>query len=180
LAQLRQVSPPRAALIEEVEAKVIEDLAAERKKDKAYEQIKSIKTELATSDLESIATKYGLEYKTAEEHKRGGYLSVIGENTEVDEKAFSLPLNEASDPIEYATGYVLIRVLDRKEVTEAEFQENMETERETYLDAKKNKFFISSMAKMREEIGVEIRYDLFLKINSDILARFGGQENSGS
>jgi hypothetical protein len=31
------------------------------------------------------------------------------------------------------------------------------------------------MAKMREEIGVEIRYDLFLKINSDILARFGGQ-----
>ena len=180
LAQLRQVSPPRAALLEEVEDKVIEDLAAERKKDKAYEQIKSIKTELATSDLESLATKYGLEYKTAEEHKRGGYLSVIGENTEVDEKAFSLPLNEASDPIEYATGYVLIRVLDRKEVTEAEFQENMETERETYLDAKKNKFFISSIAKMREEIGVEIRYDLFLKINSDILARFGGQENSGS
>jgi peptidyl-prolyl cis-trans isomerase D len=180
LAQLRQIIPPRAALLEEVEDKVKEDLSAERKKEKAYEKMKSIKAELATSDLESLASKHGLEYKTAEEHKRGGYLSVIGENVEVDEKAFSLPLNEASDPIEYATGYVLIRILDRKEVTEEELRENMETERETYLDAKKNKFFISSMAKMREEIGVEIRYDLFLKINSDILARFGGQEDTGS
>jgi peptidyl-prolyl cis-trans isomerase D len=180
LAQLRQIIPPRAALLEDVEDKVNEDLSAERKKEKAYEKMKSIKAELATSDLESLARKHDLEYKTAEEHKRGGYLSVIGENVEVDEKAFSLPLNEASDPIEYATGYVLIRILDRKEVTEAELQENMETERETYLDAKKNKFFISSMAKMREEIGVEIRYDLFLKINSDILARFGGQEDTGS
>jgi parvulin-like peptidyl-prolyl isomerase len=175
LAQLRGVTSPRAALLEEVEDRVEEDLTAEKKKEKAYEKMKSIKTELATSDLESLASKYELEYKTAEEHKRGGYLSVIGENTEVDEKAFSLPLNEASDPIEYATGYVLIRILDRKEVTEAEFQENFETEREKFLETKRNKFFISCMSKIREEKGVEIRYDLFLKINSDILARFGGQ-----
>lgn len=179
LAQLRQITPPRAALLEEVEDKVNEDLAAERKKEAAYEKTLSIKKELTTSDLEGLAAKHGLEYKTAEEHKRGGYLSVIGENAEVDEMAFSLPLNAASDPIEYATGYVLIRILDRKEVTEADLEENYETERETFLEAKKNKFFISSMAKMREKIGVEIRYDLFLKINSDILARFGGQENSG-
>ena len=175
LAQLRQITPPRAALLEEVEDKVKEDLSAERRKEVAFEKMLSIKKELATSDLESLAEKYGLEYKTAEEHKRGGYLSVIGENLEVDEKAFSLPLNEASDPIEYATGYVLIRILDRKEVTEADLEANYETERESFLEAKKNKFFISRMAKIREEIGVKIRYDLFLQINSDILARFGGQ-----
>jgi peptidyl-prolyl cis-trans isomerase D len=175
LAQLRTITPPRAALLEEVDAKVEEDLAARKKKEMAYEKMKSIKAELATSGLESLAEKYELEYKTAEEHKRGGYLSVIGENTEVDEKAFSLPLNEASDPIEYASGYVLIRILDRKEVTESELQENYNTERENFLEAKRNKFFISFMAKIREETGVEIRYDLFLKINSDILARFGGQ-----
>ena len=175
LAQLRQITPPRAAVLEEVEDKVKEDLSAEKKKEVAYEKMLSIKKELSTSDLESLAEKHGLEYKTAEEHKRGGYLSVIGENLEVDEKAFSLPLNEASDPIEYATGYVLIRILDRKEVTEADLEENYETERESFLEAKKNKFFISRMAKIREEIGVKIRYDLFLQINSDILARFGGQ-----
>ncbi len=175
LAQLRGITSPRAALLEEVEDKVEEDLAAEKKKEKAYETMKSIKAELTNLDLESLASNYGLEYKTADEHKRGGYLSVIGENVEVDEKAFSLPLNEASDPIEYATGYVLLRILDRKEVTEATLQENYETERENFLETKKNKFFISCMSKIREEIGVQIRYDIFLKINSDILARFGGQ-----
>lgn len=175
LAQLRGISSPRAASFEEVKDKVEDDLASEKKKEKAYEQIKSIKAELVTADLESLANKYGLEYKTAEEHKRGEYLSVIGENADVDEKAFSLPLNEASDPIEYATGYVLIRILERKEVSEDELQANLETERENLLETKKNKFFISCMSKVREEIGVQIRYDIFLKINSDILARFGGQ-----
>jgi peptidyl-prolyl cis-trans isomerase D len=175
LAQLRGITSPRAALLEEVEDKVEDALAEEKKKEKAYEKMKSIKAELAASDLESLASKYDLEYKTAEEHKRGGYLSVIGENTEVDEKAFSMPLNEASEPIEYASGYVLIRILDRKEVTETELQENFETERENFLETKKNKFFISCMSKIREQKGVQIRYDLFLKINSDILARFGGQ-----
>jgi len=175
LAQLRGITPPRAALLEEVEDQVEKDLTAEKKKEKAYDKMMSIKADLATSDLESLAAKHGLEYKTAEEHKRGGYLSVIGENTEVDDKAFSLNLNEASDPIEYENGYVIIRILDRKEVTESELQENFETERENFLDSKKNKFFISCMSKKREQIGVQIRYDIFLKINSDILARFGVQ-----
>jgi peptidyl-prolyl cis-trans isomerase D len=175
LAQLRSIAPPRAAQLEEVEDKVKEDLAAEEKKAQAYAQMESIKEELAKSDLESLAVKYGLEYKTAEEHKRGGYLSVIGENPEVDEKAFSLPLNESSEPIEFSNGYVLIRVLDRKEVTEEDLQKNLDSERENFLETKKNKFFISGMSKLREEKGVKIRYDIFLKINSDILARFGGQ-----
>jgi peptidyl-prolyl cis-trans isomerase D len=175
LAQLRGITAPRDALLEEAESDVAEDLAAEKKKEKAFEQMKSIKSDLVTTDLESLASKYGLEYKTAEEHKRGGYLSVIGENAEVDEKAFSLPLNEASDPIEYASGYVIIRILDRKEVTEADLQENFETERENFLETKRNKFFISAMSKIREDIGVQIRYDIFLKVNSDILARFGVQ-----
>ncbi len=175
LAQLRSIAPPRAAQLEEVEDKVKQDLAAEKKKDEAYAQMKSIKEELAKSDLESLSAKYGLEYKTAEEHKRGGYLSVIGESAEVDEKAFSLPLDQTSEPIEFPNGYVLIRVLDRKEVTKEDLQTNLDSERENFLETKKNKFFISCMSKLREEKGVKIRYDIFLKINSDILARFGGQ-----
>jgi len=32
------------------------------------------------------------------------------------------------------------------------------------------------MAKLQEEKEVRIRYDLFQKTNSDILSRFGGEE----
>jgi hypothetical protein len=117
-----------------------------------------------------------MEYNTVEEHKRGQYLSVIGENREIDKLAFSLPLEEASDPVEYESGYVMVRILDRKEVTKEEFEEVEQTEKENFLESKKNRFFSSYLAKLQEDKEVKIRYDLFLKTNQDILSRFGGDE----
>jgi hypothetical protein len=49
-------------------------------------------------------------------YKRGQYLGTIGENSKVDELAFSLPLNEGGKPGEFKDGYALIRVLSRKDV----------------------------------------------------------------
>jgi hypothetical protein len=43
------------------------------------------------------------------------------------------------------------------------------------LGEKKNKFFQSYMSRLREEKKVRIKYDLFLKINSDVLSRYGGE-----
>ena len=54
--------------------------------------------------------------------------------------------------------------------------ENKETEKENLLEAKKNKFLHSYMVRLREEMGVKITYELFLKINSDVLSKFGGEE----
>ena len=65
-----------------------------------------------------------------------------------------------------------MRVLDRKEVTREEFEENMETERQSFLDTKRNQVFASFYSKLREEKNVEPNYGLFLRINSEILGRF--------
>ena len=176
LAQLMRIEPPRPAEFEEVKENVTEDFTALKKKDVAVERIKSVKQGLDRKSLEELAQDSALEYKTVEEHKRGQYLGVIGENREIDRLAFSLPLEEASDPVEYESGYALVRVLDRKEVTREEFEKEKESEKETFLETKKNKFFSSYMAKLQEEKEVKIRYDLFLKTNSDILSRFGGEE----
>lgn len=176
LAQLMRIEPPRPADFEEVKEEVTEDFTAMKKKDLAVERIKSVKRDLSRKSLEGLAQDYALEYKTVEEHKRGQYLGVIGENREIDKLAFQLPLEEASDPVEYESGYALIRVLDRKEVTREEFEKEKETEKETFLETKRNKFFSSYMAKLQEDKEVKIRYDLFLKTNSDVLSRFGGEE----
>ncbi|GAI58072.1 unnamed protein product [marine sediment metagenome] len=85
-------------------------------------------------------------------------------------------MNEASEPIEYEKGYALIRALVRKEVTREDFDKNKEIEKETLLEQKKSKFFQSCLLKMREEKGVKIRYELFLKINSDVISRIAGEE----
>ncbi|UCE41762.1 MAG: SurA N-terminal domain-containing protein [Candidatus Aminicenantes bacterium] len=176
LAQLMKIEPPRPANFGEVKQEVSEDFMAIEKKELAMERIKEVKQDLNRKSLEDLAEDYSLEYKTVEEHKRGQYLGVIGENREIDKLAFTLPLDEASDPVEFESGYALVRVLDRKEVTREEFENVKQTEKENFLEGKKNKFFSSYLAKLQEDKEVKIRYDLFLKTNQDILSRFGGEE----
>lgn len=176
LAQLMKVEPPRPANFDEAKQEITEDFTALEKKELAIDRIKKVKQDLSRKRLEDLAEDYSLEYKTVEEHKREQYLGIIGENREIDKLAFSLPLEEASGPVEFESGYALMRVLDRKEVTREEFEKVKETEKENLLESKKNKFFSSYLAKLQEDKEVKIRYDLFLKTNQEILSRFGGKE----
>jgi peptidyl-prolyl cis-trans isomerase D len=176
IVELEKVEAPRLANFDEVEDKVKVELAGLRKKEAALEKMKNVSVELKTTALEKLAEKYKLEYKTGEEHKRGQYLSIIGENSKIDELTFSLTLNEGSEPIEFKDGYALIKVLSRKEVSREEFEKNKEKEKENLLEAERNKFLHSYLLKLRKERGVKIRYDLFLKINSDVLSRYGEEE----
>lgn len=176
IVELEKIESPRQADLEEVKDLVEENFSSEKKKEKALEKINKIKAELQRSSLEALAEKYDSEYKTVNEHKRGQYLGVIGENQEIDKLAFSLSLNEVSEPVKFENGYSLVRILDRKEVTQEDFEKDKEEERENLLEAKRNKFFQSYMLKIREEREVKIKYDLFLQINTDVLSRFAGEE----
>jgi len=176
IVQLAKIEPQHPANFEEVEDKVKEELVGLRKKEAALEKMKKIRLELKATNLEKLAEKFKLEYKTVDEHKRGQYLSIIGENSKIDEQAFSLPLNEGSEPIEFKGGYVLIKVLSRKDVSREDLEKNRETEKENLLEAKRNKFLQSYLLKLRKEQAVKIRYDIFLKISSDVLSRYGGEE----
>jgi hypothetical protein len=120
--------------------------------------------------------KVGLEYKNVMDHRREQYLAVIGESPEIDRLVFSLPLNQVSEPVEYANGYALIRVLERKEASREEFEKNKETEMNNLLEAKRNKFLQAYLEKLRQEKKVKVNYNLFMQINSDILSRFEGGE----
>ncbi|MFC2169118.1 SurA N-terminal domain-containing protein [Acidobacteriota bacterium] len=176
LAQLQKIEPPRQASFEEAQEEVKKDFVSTKKKEKCLERLEKARADLRGGSLEALAEKYGFEFKTLEEHKRGQYLSIIGENQEIDRLAFTLPLNETSDPVEFETGFVMIRPLKRKEITQNEFEKDKETEKETLLETERNKFLQSMMLKLREEKGVNIKYDLLVKINSDILSRFSPEE----
>ncbi len=89
---------------------------------------------------------------------------------------FSLPLREPSRPVAVEGGYALFRVLERKEVDRAEFEKVRDTEKATLLETQRNKFLQSFLAKAREDKKVKVNYDLFLKVNTDVLGRFAGQE----
>ncbi len=172
LAQLQTVEPARPATFAEAEDDVKEDMNLERKRQLALEKAQTLGAELQARTFEQVSESHDLEYKTAEEHKREQYLSVVGENSEIDNFAFTAPLNTVSDPLRTANGYVLVRVLDRTEVTREQFQENVDTEREGLLEQKRNRVFASFYSKLRDEKNVKPNYSLFYQINSEVLSYF--------
>jgi len=175
LAQLRKIEPERAAKLEEVGERVARDILDIKKREKAQEKLNGVRAELRDG-WEEAAGKNGLQFKSVEAHKREQYISLVGENTEVDDLVFSLPLGEASRPVEVESGYALFRVLERKEVVRADFDKTRDAEKARLLETQKNKFLQSYLVNARDSRKVKINYDLFLKINTDVLNRFSGAE----
>ncbi len=174
--QLNKIDNARPAEFEEVKEDVREGWISHRKKQLALEQARILQNELKNSALEPAAERYDLEYQTAEEHMRDQYLSTVGDNPELDAAAFSLPLNELSQPIEFSSGYVLLRVLDRTEVTEEDFVESKEDIREELINTKSNKFFQSFYIQLRDRLGVKPNFNLLNRIDSEILARYRSEQ----
>jgi len=172
IAQLKKVEAPRPAEFEEVEEEVKDDLLENSKKAKALETIKKVQAEFGRKDFVGLSEDFNLEYKTVEEHKRNQYIGLIGNNVEIDNLAFSLPLEQPSDPIAFADGYTLMRVLDRKTVTKEDLEANKDIERETILESEKNRFIMSYLTKKREKKGVNIKYDLFFQINTEVISKY--------
>ncbi len=175
LAQLQEIEAERPATLEEVRDEVEAELIEKLKTERAREKLAAFKAS-GTADWINAAAPNAFEYKSVDEHKREQYLSLVGENPKVDQLVFSLPLKEASEPIEVEDGYAIFRVLDRKEVIREDFDAVKTTEWETALEQKKNKFLQSCLVKAREEKKVRINYELFLRLNNEILSGFTGEE----
>ncbi len=175
LAQLRAIEPERPAKLEEVRDRIVRDILDIKKREKALEKLNGVRAELK-DNWEEAAQKNGLQLKSVEAHKREQYISLVGENAEVDDMVFSQPLREPSRPVAVEGGYALIRVLERKEVVRADYDKVRDTEKATLLEAQRNKFLQSYLVKVRDDKKVKINYDLFLKVNTDVLNRFAGPE----
>jgi len=135
-------------------------------------KIREARVQVEGKNWEEIAPKMGLEFKSVAEHKKEQYLGVIGESPEIDRLAFSLPIGQISEPVEFAAGYALVKVLERKEASREEFEKNKATELTNFLEARRNRFLQSYIDKLRTERRVRINYGLFMQVNNDILSRY--------
>jgi peptidyl-prolyl cis-trans isomerase D len=172
LIELRKIEALRPATFDEVKADVENDVTELMKKDAALVKIKEIRAKLNDKNWEDIAQKYKLEIKTVDEHKKEQYIGIIGENKDIDALAFSLPLKQLSEPVAFTNGYALVRVLDRKMAVRADFDKEKDTEMNTVLEQKKNKFLQSYLAKLKAEKNLKIKYDVFLQATQDVVSRY--------
>jgi foldase protein PrsA len=116
-----------------------------------------IKQKLADgADFAELAKEYSTDEGTKENGGELGFFAKGTMVTEFDDVAFTLPVNEISDPVKTEYGYHIIKVEEKKEAKEANFddskteikntliEQKLETEYSTWLENKKQDYDIEN------------------------------------
>ncbi len=149
--------------IEEVKARVRDDLLKKKAVDAARQKAASVSAQLKSGDFNATAKAAGVEVKTTELIARGAAIPDVGASPAIDAAAFSLPAGGVSDPIVTDTGAVIVKVLERQDVKADELAKGRQGLRGELLNERRNRFFGAYMAKARDKMKIEI--------NSQVLAQ---------
>lgn len=145
----------RLPSLEEVKARVREDLQRTKGVEAARQKATAIAPRLKSGDFNAAAKAAGLDVKTTELIIRGSALPDIGINSQVDAAAFALPTGGVSDPIVTDTGAVIVKVLEKQSPTADELQKGREGLKSQLLNQQKQRFFNAYMAKARERMSIQ-------------------------
>jgi peptidyl-prolyl cis-trans isomerase D len=156
---------PYVPTLDEVKARVREDLvrvrAAELSQQRAGEIAASLKS---SGDFAAAAKAQGLEAKDTALIARASALPDIGVSPAVDKIAFALPVGGVSDPIATGTGTVIVRVVERDEATPEEFRAARETFGAELLSERRTRFFTAYMARAKEKMTIVLYNDVVKRI----------------
>jgi peptidyl-prolyl cis-trans isomerase D len=140
--------------LDEVKTRVRDDVIKSKAADTARQRAAALAGQLKTGNFDAAAKAAGLEVKKTEEITRGSPIGDIGMNAAVDAVAFKLPAGAVSDPITTDTGAVIVKVLERKDVTPEEITAGRENLHEQLTNERRNRFYTSYMAKAREKMRI--------------------------
>jgi peptidyl-prolyl cis-trans isomerase D len=108
----------------------------------------------------AAAKAQGLEAKETQLIPRESPLPDVGVSAEVDKVAFSLPVGGVSEPVTTNDATVIVRVMERDDVTPQELLLGKEAFREQVLNERRNRFFASYMANAKERMQIQINDDV--------------------
>ena len=138
---------------DKVRDEVIKQKARELAKEKAAEVSAKLK---GASDFEKAAKAAGVEAKTTDLITRESPVPDIGAAPDVISAAFKLPAGAVSDPIQTETGAVVIKVLEKKEVTPSDWTTSKDKFRDDTLSDRRNRFFSAYMVKAKQKMKIEV------------------------
>jgi len=140
--------------LEEVKARVRDDVVKGKAADTARQRAAAVSAQLKGGNFEAAAKAAGLEVKTTDLIARSAPITDIGVSPAVDAVAFTLPAGAVSDPIKTDNGAVVVKVVERKDVTPAELTTGKKDVRDQMLNERKNRFYGSYMTKAREKMRI--------------------------
>lgn len=156
---------PYIPTLDQVKDRVREEVIRERATELSRQRASQIAATLrGAGDFAAAAKAQGFEAKDTQLIARDAPLPDIGVSAAVDKVAFSLPVGTVSEPITANDATVIVRVVERDEVTSGELQNGKEAFREQLLSERRGRFFSSYMAKAKERMRIEIRNDVVQRL----------------
>lgn len=148
---------PRLPSLDEVKERVKEDVTKAKARDLALEKAKALAAALKGSgDLAKAAKAAGVDVKTTELVARESPLPEIGVSPQVDAAAFALPAGATSDAIATDNAVVVVKVVEHKQPTPAEFAADRDRLREEMLNDRRGRFFAAYMQKVKAKMKIEV------------------------
>ena len=158
---------PYVPPLDEVKDRVREDLIRTRATELSRQRASAIAAALKSAgDFAAAAKAQGFEAKTSELVAREAPLPDIGVSPEVDRSAFSLPIGAVSDPIQTTDSTVIVKVLERDDVTPDEFRIAREAFRAELLNERRGRFFSAYMSKQKEKLAIEVNTDVVRRVTT--------------
>jgi peptidyl-prolyl cis-trans isomerase D len=156
---------PYIPKLDEVKAKVTEDVKNDKAQDLARQRASAIAAELkAAKDFAAAAKKNGLEVKSTELVTRGSAIADLGISEAIDNAAFALPQGGVSDAIVTPQGTAIVRVAEKVDVTDSEIEAGKDQLRDEMVNLRRDKFFGAYMQKAKQALKITTRDDVLARI----------------
>jgi peptidyl-prolyl cis-trans isomerase D len=158
---------PSVPQLPEVKDRVRDEVIKQKARDLSLQKAADLAAKLKSGpDFEKAAKAAGVEAKTTELIARDSPIPDLGAAPAVEEAAFKLPVGATSDPIATDNGSVIIRVLEKKEVTPAELAAAKDKFREELLSDRRNRFFSAYMVKAKQKMKIEVNREALQRVVS--------------
>jgi peptidyl-prolyl cis-trans isomerase D len=157
---------PYIPKLDEVKTKVREDVLKQKAVEAARQKAAAVDAQMKSGDFDKAAKAAGLEVKTTDLIARGAPIGDAGVSPALEDKAFSLPAGSVSDAVVTDNGAAIVKVVERKNIDQAEFAKQKDSLRTELLNERKQKFFSAYMAKARQRMKININRETIAQITA--------------
>ena len=158
---------PYVPKLDEVKERVREEVIKRKARDLSQQRAAEIAVKLKNApDFEKAAKASGLEAKTTELIARDSPIPDLGVAKAVEDAAFKLPVGGVSGPIATDNGTAIVKVLDKQEVTSADWANAKDRFREEVLTDWRNRFFGAYMVKAKLRMKIEVNRESLQRATS--------------
>ena len=156
---------PYVPKLDEVKERVREELVKQKAREAGRQKAQQLAASLKSApDFEKTAKAAGVATQTTELITRDSPIPQLGMAPAITDAAFKLPQGAVSDPITTDQGTVIIKVLEKQEVTPTELISNKDRFREELLADRKNRFFSAYMVKAKEKMRIQVNRSVIQRV----------------